>query len=105
MTWDQPDTAIAPDAGNTTASRQTLFTGEATRRAALALKEALETEPLSALEGRDFYGEYTGVTDKLGAEKEHPVSHIAYGYAAHPVSYTQLTLPTKLEVEISVGAG
>ena len=85
VTWDQPDTAIAPDAGNTTASRQTLFTGEATRRAALALKEALETEPLSALEGRDFYGEYTGVTDKLGAEKEHPVSHIAYGYAAHLV--------------------
>ena len=85
VTWDQPDTAIAPDAGNTTASRQTLFTGEATRRAALALKEALETEPLSALEGRDFYGEYTGVTDKLGSDKEHPVSHIAYGYAAHLV--------------------
>ncbi|MCL1805971.1 MAG: selenium-dependent xanthine dehydrogenase [Clostridiales bacterium] len=37
-----PDTAYAPDAGNTTASRQTLFTGEAARRAAEALKKDLD---------------------------------------------------------------
>ena len=36
VAWDTPDTAIAPNSGNTTASRQTLFTGEATRRAATA---------------------------------------------------------------------
>lgn len=103
VTHEAPDTFLAPDAGNSTASRQTLFTGEATRRAAAALREALESslriqagerndEPLneeqaaaalSALEGREFFGEYTGVTDKMGSDKPNPVSHIAYSYATH----------------------
>ncbi|MBR3128889.1 MAG: selenium-dependent xanthine dehydrogenase, partial [Clostridia bacterium] len=81
-----PDTALAPDAGNTTASRQTLFTGEAVVRAAKQVKEALEKEgSWKALEGRSFLGEYTGVTDRLGSDKQNPVSHIAYGYATHVV--------------------
>ena len=81
-----PDTALAPDAGNTTASRQTLFTGEAVVRAAKQVKEALEKEgSWEALEGRSFLGEYTGVTDRLGSDKQNPVSHIAYGYATHVV--------------------
>ena len=80
-----PDTATAPDAGNTTASRQTLFSGEACRQAALRLKAALETAPLSALEGQSFHGEYSGVTDPIGSARENPVSHIAYGYAASVV--------------------
>ena len=81
-----PDTALAPDAGNTTASRQTLFTGEAVVRAAKQVKEALEKEgSWEALEGRSFFGEYTGVTDRLGSDKQNPVSHIAYGYATHVV--------------------
>ena len=81
-----PDTALAPDSGNTTASRQTLFTGEAVVRAAKQVKEALEKEgSWDALEGRSFLGEYTGVTDKLGSDKPNPVSHIAYGYATHVV--------------------
>ena len=80
-----PDTADSPDAGNTTASRQTLFSGEACRRAAEALKEALKTASLSDLEGRSFHGEYNGKTDPIGSDKENPVSHIAYGYAANVV--------------------
>ena len=81
-----PDTALAPDAGNTTASRQTLFTGEAVVRAAKQVKEALEKEgSWEALEGKSFLGEYTGITDKLGSDKPNPVSHIAYGYATHVV--------------------
>jgi selenium-dependent xanthine dehydrogenase len=81
-----PDTALAPDAGNTTASRQTLFTGEAVVRAAKQIKEALEKEgSWETLEGRSFLGEYTGVTDRLGSDKPNPVSHIAYGYATHVV--------------------
>ncbi|MCQ4808216.1 molybdopterin-dependent oxidoreductase, partial [Intestinimonas massiliensis] len=36
---------------------------------------------LADVEGVDFHAEYTGITDKLGSPKEHPVSHIAYGYA------------------------
>lgn len=84
--YDTPDTKYSPNAGNTTASRQTLFTGEAAVRAASLLKGALDKEgSLSALNGREFYGEYTGVTDKMGSPKEHPVSHVAYSYATQVV--------------------
>ena len=86
VVWDAPDTSIAPNSGNTTASRQTLFTGEATRRAAVELSAALTGgRTLADVEGVDFHAEYTGITDKLGSPKEHPVSHIAYGYATHLV--------------------
>ena len=81
-----PDTQTAPNAGNTTASRQTLFTGEAAVRAAKMLRKDLEKYgSLNALEGKEYLGEYTGVTDKIGSDKENPVSHIAYGYATHLV--------------------
>ena len=85
VAYQTPDTALAPDAGNTTASRQTLFTGEAARQAALQLKAALADSSLGALEGREFSAEYLGVTDKLGSDKPNPVSHVAYGYATHLV--------------------
>ncbi|OAT86479.1 selenium-dependent xanthine dehydrogenase [Desulfotomaculum copahuensis] len=80
-----PDTSLTPDAGTTTASRQTLFTGEATRQAALKLKQALQQSTLSQLHGSEFYGEYAGVTDPLNSDKENPVNHVAYGYATHVV--------------------
>lgn len=81
-----PDTSTAPNAGNTTASRQTLFTGEAAVRAARLLKADLDKEgSLDKLNGREYLGEYTGITDKIGSDKENPVSHIAYGYATHLV--------------------
>ena len=81
-----PDTSDSPNAGNTTASRQTLFTGEAAVRAAKMLKADLEKHgSLEKLEGKEYLGEYTGVTDKIGSDKENPISHIAYGYATHLV--------------------
>lgn len=87
--YHDPDTSSCPDSGNTTASRQTLFTGEATRQASLELKEALNGTSLAALEGREFYAEYRGLTDKMGADKPNPVSHIAYGYATHLVELNE----------------
>ena len=80
-----PDTNLTPDSGTTTASRQTVFTGEATRQAALKLKAALAIAALSELEGREFYGEYSGITDPMGSDKANPVSHVAYGYASQVV--------------------
>ena len=86
IVYHAPDTSESPDSGNTTASRQTLFTGEATVRAAKLVKEKLdEAGSLEALNGQSFYGEYEGVTDKIGSDKPNPVSHIAYGYATHVV--------------------
>ena len=86
IVYHEPDTALAPNSGVTTASRQTLFTGEATVRAAKAVREAAEKAGgLENLEGQSFLGEYTGITDKMGSDKPNPVSHIAYGYATHVV--------------------
>ena len=81
---EPPDTRRTPDSGTTTASRQSLFTGEAARQAALKLKEALEKNNgnLAALEGKEFYGEYIGVTDPIGSGKMYPISHVSYSYAA-----------------------
>lgn len=84
--YNAPDTKFSPNAGNTTASRQTLFTGEAAVRAARLLKKELDSgKTLKELEGESFLGEYTGITDKMGSDKKNPVSHIAYGYATHLV--------------------
>ncbi len=82
---DLPDTKFAPDSGTTTASRQTVFTGEATRMAALKLKEKLLTASLEECEGEEFYGEYQGITDPINSDKKNPVSHVAYGYATQVV--------------------
>ena len=78
---EPPDTLRTPDSGTTTASRQSVFTGEAVRQAALRLADAMKSpRNLQNLEGREFYGEYSSVTDALGSDKPHPVSHVAYSY-------------------------
>ncbi|MCR1952592.1 selenium-dependent xanthine dehydrogenase [Clostridium sp. DSM 100503] len=82
---DNPDTFTTPNSGTTTASRQTVFTGEATRAASLKLKAALENKSLEELEGEEFYGEYVSDTDPMGSTKPNPVSHVAYGYATQVV--------------------
>jgi len=83
--FERPDTLLTPNSGTTTASRQTLFCGEATRIAAQKLKEELLTKTLTELEGEEFYGEYSGITDPMNSPKPHPVSHVAYSYGAQVV--------------------
>ena len=80
-----PDTAMTPDSGTSTASRQTLFTGEAVRQAACLLSKAIEGKKLADLEGQEFYGEYRGETDPLLSTKLHPVHHVAYSFATQVV--------------------
>lgn len=83
---EHPDTRLAPDSGTTTASRQTTFTGEATRIAALKLKVDLDRGlSLAALEGKTYVGEFDFKTDPMGSAKPNPVSHIAYGFATQLV--------------------
>lgn len=81
----RPDTKYTPNSGTSTASRQTVITGETVRRASLLLKKALETHSLKELEGEEFYEEFVGITDPMGADKPNPVSHLAYGYATQVV--------------------
>lgn len=98
-----PDTDITPDAGTTTASRQTLFTGEAIRQAALGLREALQGKTLADLEGQEFYGEYSGITDPLNSPKEQPVNHVAFGYATQVVILDDQGKVTKVVAAHDVG--
>ena len=90
LSWGQiavapPDTSNSPNSGTTTASRQTLFTGEAACRAAADLKKDLATATLAELQGKEYYAEFSGVTDPFASDKENPVSHVAYSYATHVV--------------------
>lgn len=82
---EKANTKNAPDSGTTSGSRHTTVTGEAARRAAVLLKEALAEVKgsLKKLEGREFYAEYLAKTDKFGSDLPHPKSHVAYGYATH----------------------
>ncbi len=101
---DRPDTKTTPNAGTTTASRQTVFTGEATRVAALKLKESLDNgKTIADLEGEEFYGEYSGITDLMGSDKKNPVSHVAYGYAAQVVIMDENKKVTKVVAAHDVG--
>ena len=82
------NTENSPDSGTTSGSRQTLVTGEAIRCAAIKMKAAMvdahvTKDNLEEMNGQEFYYEYYEPTDKLGSDKPHPKSHIAYGYATN----------------------
>ena len=80
------DTVRTPDSGTSTASRQTVMTGEAVRVASEKLKAELDKGlDLSALEGREYYGEFSAITDPLGAIKDNPISHVSYSYGVQVV--------------------
>ncbi len=82
-------TENSPDSGTTSGSRQTLLSGEAVRGAAQGLKDALDAAGAppgqipGSFNGQEFFYDYFEPTDKLGADKPFPKSHIAYGYATH----------------------
>ena len=100
---EDPDTRRTPDSGTSTASRQSVFTGEAVRRAALKLKNALQTNSLSDLEGQEFSGEYTSITDPINSKKEHPISHVAYSYSAQVVILDEQGKMEKVVAACDVG--
>ncbi len=83
---ERADTVRTPDSGTSTASRQTVVTGEAVRRVSEKLKMELDKGlTLDDLEGREFYGEYSTKTDPMGSIKENPISHVSYSYGAQVV--------------------
>lgn len=83
---EHPDTKYTPDSGTTTASRQTVFAGEATRKSSTQLKVDLDKGyTLVDLEGKEYVGEFDFKTDPIGSPKPNPVSHVAYGYATQLV--------------------
>jgi len=116
---EPPDTLRTPDSGTTTASRQTVFSGEAAVLAAKKLLSDLEqtigekttekkttveiADILQKLEGREYYGEYKPDTDPMGSDKPNPVSHVAYGYAAQVAEIDEQGKPIKVTAAYDVG--
>ena len=101
--FEAADTVRTPDAGTSTASRQTVMTGEAARRVGEQLKAALDGHSLADLEGREFLGEYSAQTDPLGAIKENPISHISYSYGAQVIILNDEGKITKAVSAFDVG--
>ena len=86
IVMEAPDTARTPNSGTTTASRQTLVTGEAVRKVTQMVKDELDKgKTLADLEGQEFYAEYLAKTDPMGTDVPNPVSHVGYGYATQIV--------------------
>ncbi len=86
IVMESPDTARTPNSGTTTASRQTLVTGEAVRKVTQLIKDELDKgKTIEDLEGQEFYAEYLAKTDPIGTDVPNPVSHVGYGYATQVV--------------------
>jgi aldehyde oxidoreductase len=83
---EQPNTVRTPNSGTTTASRQTVFTGEAVRVACKKLKAELSEKSFLELEGFEHLAEYSFDSDPITSTKKNPVSHVAYGYAVQMVA-------------------
>ncbi len=84
---EHPDTRRTPNSGTTTASRQTVFAGQAVHIACSKMKHQLDSgKTLGELEGEEFYGEFECITDPITTDKENPHSHLAYSYGAQVVA-------------------
>ena len=102
--FENADTVRTPNAGTSTASRQTVMTGEAARRVGEKLRLALEGgKTIADLEGREFFGEYSAQTDPLGAIKENPISHISYSYGTQVIILNEEGKITKAVSAFDVG--
>jgi selenium-dependent xanthine dehydrogenase len=102
---ESPDTRRTPDAGTSTASRQTVITGEAVRKAAAELLKELQSVHmnLEKLEGREYHGQFSAVTDPMGSSKPNPKSHIAYSFSAQVVSLDESGRVDKVTASCDVG--
>jgi selenium-dependent xanthine dehydrogenase len=103
MVHEFPDTIRTPDSGTSTASRQTLVTGEAVRRVSQKLADALQGKTLADLEGQEFYDEFLAETDPLGSTKANPVSHVGYSYATQVVLLDETGKVEKVVAAYDVG--
>ena len=102
--FEAADTVRTPNSGTSTASRQTVVTGEAARRAGELLKAALEGgKTLADLEGKEFLGEYSAKTDPLGAIKDNPISHVSYSYGVQVIILDETGKITKAVSAFDVG--
>ncbi len=101
---EEADTIKTPDSGTSTASRQTVVTGETVKRVATQLKEQLNKGlTLKDLEGKEFYDEYHPMTDALTSTKEFPVRHVSYSYGVQVVILNEEGKLEKVVAAFDVG--
>jgi selenium-dependent xanthine dehydrogenase len=101
---ERADTKDTPDSGTSSASRQTVITGEAVRRVSEKLKKDLVAgKTLEELEGNEYYDEFVAITDKMGAIKDNPISHISYSYGAQVVILNEEGRVDKIVAAFDVG--
>jgi len=82
----ETSTAFAVLCGMTTASRATMLTVEAARRACVGMNEALSVAPIGDLVGQEFAGEFIcDFTVAPGGDEPNPVTHVTFGYATQVV--------------------
>ena len=104
MVVERPDTRRTPDAGTSTASRQTVLTGQAVHQAAIRLTDDLNAgKSLADLEGKEYFEEFYAETDPMGSEKQNPVSHISYSYGAAVVLLDEAGKVSLVEAAYDVG--
>ncbi|MDR1018676.1 MAG: selenium-dependent xanthine dehydrogenase [Lachnospiraceae bacterium] len=101
--YDASNTSNSPDSGTTSGSRQTLVTGEATKRACEKINIDLQNKSLDELEGKEYKGEYLAKTDPLGCDVPNPVSHVAYGYATQVCVLNEEGMVEKIVAAHDVG--
>ena len=85
MVYINGKTNVLPNTGGTSASRQTLVTGEAVRRASMKIAEDLKTHSIDELNGQEYLGEYLAATDAMGGPKNNADFNVAYAFATHVV--------------------
>ena len=101
---EAPDSNRTPNSGTTTASRQTAFTGEAITLACLKLKKEMDSgKSITKLEGEEYLGEYTCITDPITTDKEHPYSHLAYSYGVQLVSLDEQGRVSDVDAVYDIG--
>ena len=83
IVWKNSNSKNDPDSGTSSGSRHTLISGEACLRAARELNKdyMANGKDLNKLNGKEYVADFFEPTDKLGADKEFPVSHVGYGFA------------------------
>lgn len=96
-------TNLLPNTGGTSASKQTLVTGEAVRRACEKIAMDLKACSLEELNGREYLGEYLAATDGMHSLKKNPMYNVAYAFATHVVLLDENGVVKKIVAAHDVG--
>ena len=109
-----PDTDITPDSGCSEASRQTLYSGNATQQAAASLKETLASVANEKLDNLSWHARLSALYQRC-LEKGAPVEHFGYfkpdiqpingdGQGKPHMAYAFASHLAEVEVDLDLGA-